>query len=98
MVLLYSGRVSETPEPHRIAEKWRNAMFETLKKLLVEELQIDPDSITLDAELSSDLGLNSIELANLVMLCEEKFDLTIDDDDIHRFVTVGDVVDYLEKL
>ena len=34
--------------------------------------------------------------ANLVMLCEEKFDLTIDDDDIHRFVTVGDVVEYLE--
>jgi acyl carrier protein len=73
-------------------------MLETLKKLLVEELQLDPDTITMDAELSADLGLNSIELANLVMLCEEKFDLTIDDDDIHKFVTVGDVVEYLEKL
>ncbi len=72
-------------------------MFETFKKLLAEELRIDPNTITLDAELSSDLGINSIELANLVMLCEEKFDLTIDDDDIHRFVTVGDVVEYLEK-
>ena len=71
-------------------------MFETLKKLLEEELQIDPSVITPDAELSSDLGINSIELANLVMLCEEKFDLTIDDDDIHKFVTVGDVVDFLE--
>lgn len=73
-------------------------MFETLKKLLIDELQLDPDSITMDAELSADLGLNSIELANLVMLCEEKFDLTIDDDSIHGFVTVGDVVAYLEKL
>ena len=73
-------------------------MLETLKKLLVEELQLDPDTITMDAELSADLGLNSIELANLVMLCEETFDLTIDDDDIHKFVTVGDVVEYLEKL
>ncbi len=72
-------------------------MFETLKKLLVSELQIDPTAITMDAELSADLGINSIELANLVMLCEDKFDLTIDDDDIHRFVTVGDVVEYLEK-
>ncbi len=71
-------------------------MFETLKDLLVKELQIDPAVITLDAELSSDLGINSIELANLVMICEEKFDMTIDDDDIHKFVTVGDVVDYLE--
>ena len=73
-------------------------MLETLKKLLAEELQIDPETITPDAELASDLGLNSIELANLVMLCEEKFDITIDDDDIHKFVTVGDVVEYLEKL
>ena len=73
-------------------------MLETLKKLLAEELQIDPKTVTLDAELASDLGLNSIELANLVMLCEEKFDITIDDDDIHKFVTVGDVVEYLEKL
>ncbi len=72
-------------------------MFETLKNLLVSELQIDPATITPDAELSSDLGINSIELANLVMICEDKFDLTIDDDDIHKFVTVGDVVEYLEK-
>ena len=71
-------------------------MLETLKKLLAEELQIDPNTVTPDAELASDLGLNSIELANLVMICEEKFDLTIDDDDIHKFVTVGDVVEYLD--
>lgn len=73
-------------------------MFETLKKLLVEELQIDPKAITADAELASDLGINSIELANLIMICEEKFDVTIDDDDIHKLVTVGDVVSYLETL
>ena len=73
-------------------------MFETLKKLLVDELQIRPDTITADAELAADLGINSIELANLVMLCEEKFDITIDDDDIHKLVTVGDVVAYLESL
>ncbi len=71
-------------------------MFDTLKKLLVDELQIDPALITPDAELSSDLGINSIELANLIMICEEKFDLTIDDDDIHKFVTISDVVNYLE--
>ena len=71
-------------------------MLETLKKLLAEELQIDPETITPDAELASDLGLNSIELADLVMLCEEKFGVTIDDDDIHKFVTIGDVVEYLE--
>ena len=83
----------------RKAEKWSvHKMLETLKKLLVEELQIDPAAITPDAELSSDLGINSIELANLIMICEEKFDITIDDDDIHKLVTVGDVANYLETL
>lgn len=72
-------------------------MFETLKNILMEELQVKEDVITLDAELASDLGINSIELADLVMLCEEKFDLTIEDEDLHSFITVGDVVEYLEN-
>ena len=72
-------------------------MFETLKELLVEELQIKEDLITLDAELSADLGINSIELADLVMLCEEKFDLTVEDEDIHSFITIGDVINFLES-
>ena len=71
-------------------------MFDTLKKVLVEELQVDEAAITPEAELSADLGLNSIELANLVMVCEEKFNVTIEDEDIHKFITVGDVVSYLE--
>ena len=73
-------------------------MFEKLKELLVEELQIDEADITLDAKLATDLGVNSIELADLVMLCEEKFDIEIDDENLHKLVTVGDVVNYLESL
>lgn len=73
-------------------------MFETVKNILVEELQLDPDTVTMDAELSNDLGINSIELADLVMLCEDKFNITIDDDELHQFITVGDVVTYLEGL
>lgn len=72
-------------------------MFDKLKDLLVTELQIKADAITMDAELSSDLGVNSIELADLVMMCEDKFNLTIDDDDLRGFITVGDIVDYLES-
>ena len=72
-------------------------MFEKVKELLVSELQINESDITLDAELSADIGINSIELADLVMICEEKFDLTIEDEDLHSFITVGDVVNYLES-
>ena len=73
-------------------------MYEKFVELLVEELQVDRNDITMDAELSNDLGINSIELADLVMICEEKFEITIDDDDIRKFTTVGDVVAYLESL
>ncbi|MBR2722156.1 MAG: acyl carrier protein [Clostridia bacterium] len=71
-------------------------MFETLKNILVEELQIDANDITPEAELANDLGINSIELADLVLLCEEKFNIEIEDNDIHKFVTIQDVVDYME--
>ena len=73
-------------------------MYEKLKELLVEELQIDEADITLDAKLATDLGVNSIELADLIMLCEDKFDIVIKDEDIHNFITIGDVVNYLETL
>ena len=73
-------------------------MFEQLKAILVEELQIEPDEITPDSELSADLGINSIELADLVMICEEKFDIEINDEDIRKFTTVADVVNYLETI
>ena len=73
-------------------------MYEKFVRLLVDELQIDEADITMDAELSNDLGINSIELADLVMQCEDTFGIQINDDDIRNFTTVGDVVNYLETL
>ena len=73
-------------------------MYEKFVTLLVDELQIDKEDITMESELSGDLGINSIELADLVMLCEDKFGIEINDDDIRKFTTVGDVVKYLETL
>lgn len=71
-------------------------MFDEFKALLIDELQIEADKITPEADLSNDLGINSIELAELVMRCEETFGVDIQDEDIHNFTTVGDVVAYLE--
>ena len=73
-------------------------MYEKFVELLVEELQVDRDDIKMDAELANDLGINSIELADLVMICEDKFDIEIDDENIGQFVTIRDVVNYLETL
>ena len=71
-------------------------MFEKLKNILVEELSLNPDDITPDAELANDLGINSLELADLVLLCEEEFGVEFDENDMHKFITVGDVVEFLD--
>ena len=73
-------------------------MFDKVKAILVEELQVNEADITLDSELVNDLGINSLELADLIMVCEEKFDIEIKDDDIRKFLTVGDIVNYLNDI
>lgn len=70
-------------------------MFEKLKNILVEELSINPDDITMASELANDLGINYLELADLVLLCEDTFGVEFSEDDIHKFITVGDVVEFL---
>lgn len=71
-------------------------MFEKIKEILISELQVEEDLITMDAALASDLGVNSLELAELILVVEDKLDIEINEDDLHKFITVGDVVKYLE--
>ena len=73
-------------------------MFDQFKTLLIDEFQVDESKITLDAELSGDLAINSIELAELILRCEEEFGIDIQEEEMHKFVTVGDVVEYLNTL
>ena len=72
-------------------------MFNKLKDLLVEEMDINPDLIKPEAELMNDLGFNSLELADLVVLCEEKFNVGFDEASLPTLLTVSDVATYLEE-
>lgn len=73
-------------------------MFEEFKQLLVEKLEIEPDLVKPEAQLANDLGINSLELADLVLFCEDKYGIEIDDDALQSFLTVDDVVKYLSGL
>ena len=73
-------------------------MFEKVKQILVDELQVKESDITLDSALINDLGINSLELADLAVTCEDEFDIEINEDDMRKFITVRDIVDYLESL
>lgn len=72
-------------------------MFEKIKELLVEEMNISAEDITLEAELVNDLGFNSLELADLVVMCEERFDVEFEEKDLPSLITVGDVASYIEN-
>lgn len=73
-------------------------MFEQLKEILVEEMQIKAELIKPEAELKNDLGMNSIELSELVLACEEKFGVEVDEERAKEFITVKDVVDYMDEI
>ena len=73
-------------------------MFEKIKELLVEQMGLDAGSITPEAKLIADLKLNSLELAEFILACEEEFEITIQDEDLKKLVSVGDITEYIENL
>ncbi len=72
-------------------------MFEEIKATLMEELDVPSDLITPDSEFVNDLKLNSLELADLVVLCEERFGIEIEEEDVHSLLSVGDLVEYIQS-
>lgn len=73
-------------------------IFEQVKNALVEQFEIDPDSITLDTNIIDDIGADSLDIVELVMALEDNFGIQISDEDAANLTTVGKIVDYLEKL
>jgi len=72
-------------------------MIEKLKEILSEYWSGDISEIELDAVLTADLGLNSMELFDLVCTVEERFEVEIPDRMLQKFVTVRNVVEFLES-
>lgn len=71
-------------------------MFEQIKEILINELNIEPEKITPDTELITGLGMNSLELADLIVMCEDRFGLVFEDEDLPSLLTLADVASYIE--
>ena len=72
-------------------------IFEKVKDILAEQLDIDEDLITLDSSIVDDLGADSLDIVDLVMSLEDEFDTEIPDEAIENIKTVGDIVHYIEE-
>ena len=72
-------------------------IFDKVKSIIVDQLDVDEDKVTLNASIQDDLGADSFDIVDLVMSFEDEFDLEIPDDQVENIKTVGDVVKYIEE-
>ena len=71
--------------------------FEKIKGILIEQLGVNEDEITMDSSLTDDLGADSLDLVELVMALEQEFDIEISDEDAERMKNVGDAVNFIKE-
>ncbi|MBA7561248.1 acyl carrier protein [Candidatus Atribacteria bacterium 1244-E10-H5-B2] len=68
-----------------------------IKKILVDRLGVVESKITENSSFIDDLGLDSLDIVELIMLFEEEFNIEIPDEDMEKIKTVGDAIKYLDK-
>lgn len=72
-------------------------VFEKVKKIIVEQLGVDEDDISMESSFIDDLGADSLDIVELIMALEEEFDLEIPDSEAEKITTVGSAVDYIKN-
>jgi acyl carrier protein len=70
---------------------------ERVKRIIVDQLGVDPSQVTLDSSFVADLGADSLDTVELVMAFEEEFGTEIPDEDAEKITTVKEVVSYIES-
>jgi acyl carrier protein len=74
------------------------ANFERVKEVIGEQLGIeDLDTIAMETTFIDDLGADSLDVVELIMALEEEFDMEIPESEAEKIISVGDVVEYIEK-
>ncbi len=74
------------------------SVLDKVKEIIVQELNISADKVTLEANLKEDLGADSIDAVQIIMDLEDEFNIEIDTDNAEAISTVKNLVDYIETL
>lgn len=72
-------------------------MFEEVRAILAKQLRVDPERISPDSQIKKDLGADSLDILQLLMRVEDDYGIVIPDQELAGFVTVADVVAFLDK-
>lgn len=71
-------------------------VFEKVKEIIVNQLGVDADEITMNSDFIEDLGADSLDVVEFIMALESEFDIEIPEEEAENVRTVGDVVDYIK--
>ena len=71
-------------------------VFEKVRDILCDQLDVEEEHVTLEANITDDLGADSLDIVDLVMSLEEEFDCEIPDEEVENIKTVGDIVKHIE--
>lgn len=74
----------------------KEEIFDKLKELVVDQLGVEEDEVTMEASMQDDLGADSLDLVDLVMSVEEEFGVKVADEDLENIKTVGDIVKFID--
>ncbi|HEF2073987.1 TPA: acyl carrier protein [Campylobacter jejuni] len=74
------------------------ATFDDVKAVVVEQLSIDADAVKMESKIIEDLGADSLDVVELIMGLEEKFEVEIPDSDAEKLIKIEDVVNYIDNL
>lgn len=80
-----------------ILQEETNMIFDEVVDILVDQLDVEKDKITMESSIIENLGADSLDVVDLVMSLEEEFGIEIPDDQIENMKTVGDIVKYIEE-
>ena len=72
-------------------------VFEKVKAIIVNEMNVDADKVTMDTLLVDDLGADSLDAVELIMALEEEFGMEMEDSAAQNVKSVGDLVNYIEE-
>ena len=73
-------------------------MFEKIQAMLAEALNLPLEKVTMDSKIVDDLGADSLDAVELISRLEDEYNVTVEDEDVENMVTVGDLVNMVEKL
>ncbi|MBE7010671.1 MAG: acyl carrier protein [Ruminococcaceae bacterium] len=71
-------------------------VFEKVQNIIVEQLGVDKNSVTMETAFIDDLGADSLDIVELIMALEEEFDMEVSDGEAESIRTVADVVNYIK--